>query len=468
MTQDGDIERRVFMASKLASRLQPFSHPARIAVIFALLVVAFLPQFEARADTHCVSKTNPACSITIQQAIDLASAGDTVSVSAAVYHERITITKDLTLRGSRTSQLPALTTTINGDGLGNVVTIQGGARTVNLDTLRITNGNVGSGGGIYNSFTTHYLTLNNLILDGNYAGEGGGIYSASGSLVIVDTWIGNNRAILNGGGISARGALSLTRVTVTGNQTNIIYGGGVYQESGTFQAQDSNISNNAAHNDGGGLYFTDVTATLERVTIDGNQSVTAVGGGIMNVDSQISLTNVTLSGNSVTYSEGGAAIYTIATPDHDASVMLYAVTVANNSAPAGSGGGLVAYAYPTALHPATYTVASSIFADNPGGNCDIRSNATFSSSDYNISDDATCPLPYHADHLNTDAHLQPLAWNLPGYVKTHAILSNSPAHRNSEACPPTDARGVRRPALLCDSGAFDLTLYMYLPLVVRE
>jgi len=353
------------MASKLASRLQPFSHPARIAVIFVLLVVAFLPQFEARADTHCVSKTNPACSSTIQQAIDLASAGDTVSVSAAVYHERITITKDLTLRGSRTSQLPALTTTINGDGLGTVVTLQSGAHLVNLDTLRITNGGIGSGGGIH-SFSTQHLNLDNLILAGNIAGYGGGIYSASGSLVIVDTWIGDNTAIEDGGGIWAAGALSLTRVTVTGNQTNNTFGGGIYQERGTFQAQDSSITNNAAHNEGGGLYFKQVTATLERVTIDGNQSVTAVGGGIMNQDSQISLTNVTLSGNSVNWYEGGAAIYTIASPDHTASVMLSAVTVANNSAPAGSGGGLVAYGYTTAQHPAAYTVSSSIFCGQPG------------------------------------------------------------------------------------------------------
>jgi predicted outer membrane repeat protein len=451
------------MAAKLASCLQRFSRLARFALMLLLFTAIFPPQNHARAATLCVSKTNPACYSLIQQAISAAGAGDTIVISAAVYNERLTIGKDLTLRGSTTTQLPAMTTTVNGGNAGSVVIIQNTAHTVILDTLKIINGNGSYGGGIQSH--TQHLSLMNVVVMDNFAAYGGGIYSTSGTLELADSFVGGNMAANYGGGIWASGALSLKRTTITTNQTQVVHGGGIYQENGTFEAQDSGISSNTAHNEGGGAYLKGVTATLERATINGNQSATSVGGGIYCEDCTITLTNVTLSGNHVSYAEGGAAIYAIATPGNSVTVSLFSVTIANNSAPAGSGGGLAGYGY-NAQSITSFIAAASVFAGNPGGNCHMEANATFTSWDYNVSDDATCALPAHADHASTDPHLQPLAWNAPGYVQTHAILISSPAHRNVEACAETDARGVRRP-MLCDSGAYDLSYWLNLPMVVR-
>jgi parallel beta-helix repeat protein len=439
--------RRVPMASNSASRattravshFRSFYPLSRLSLVLVLVALASLPQTAARADIHCVDPTRPwICSISIQSAINLASPGDVISISPRVYHERLTIDKSITLRGTTTSQLPPLTTTIDGD----------------------------AGGGVQCYGT--YLNLNQVTIDHNKGSQGAGIYFFDGSLTIVDSTIADNTASLTGGGISARGAVSLTRTNLTRNHTTDVYGGGVYQNIGTFQAQDSTISDNTAHNEGGGLYLSNLTSgTLDRVTISGNRTDTAVAGGMMIQDSQVSITNATLSGNSVIYSGSvGGAVYLVASPGHTASLFLNAVTVANNSAPASSGGGICAYGY-NPQSTATVTAVSSVFASNAGGNCNIEANAFSQSYDYNISDDNTCPLPYHADHPNTDPHLQSLALNPPSYVETHALLASSPAHRNSESCSPTDARGVRRPPLRCDSGSFDLSFWTYIPLVSR-
>ena len=134
---------------------------------------------------------------------------------------------------------------------------------------------------------------------------------------------------------------------------------------------------------------------------------------------------------------------------------IYASTIANNRVSANGGGGI---ATGETTRPITITVFSSILADNPGGNCAILGSATFQSWDYNISDDGTCNLPYHADLINTDPMLKPLALNAPGRVRTHALLIGSPADDHSiDGCnTPVDARGVTR-RLPCDTGAYEGT-----------
>ncbi len=445
----------------------PSNTLVRISLFLLLLGMAAYPTSTALADRHCVSKTDPACSSTIQAALNLASAGDTITISAATYNERITISKDITILGSTSPDILLVKTTIDGNGLpGSVVTIQNSAATVTLDTIKIINGSGASGGGI-NSNGAHLNLINSVITGNTVTNNGGGIYITGGSLGLTDTQVTTNIAANYGGGIFAttNANLTLNRTEISENKTNSVHGGGVYQMGGAFNASDSRISGNTAHGGGGGLFFVGVTATLERVTINGNQALGQDGGGIDNQNSSSTLTNVTLSGNSVISTYRGGAIYNTAKTGFTSSVALNSVTVANNSAAGSNGGGLAGYAAdgPSA---ASYSLSASLFADNTGGNCHDTALITFLSLDFNISDDATCPLPFHADLVNTDPLLMPLAYNPPGYVWTHALQDGSPAIRHAESCPPVDARGTRR-AVPCAVGAWDQTYWLNLVLITR-
>lgn len=70
---------------------------------------------------------------TIQQAINAASVGDTVSVSAGVYYEHLTIPKPITLIGANSN-----TTIIDGNGTGIIVSISVNSVTLSNFTIRNT------------------------------------------------------------------------------------------------------------------------------------------------------------------------------------------------------------------------------------------------------------------------------------------------------------------------------------------
>ena len=98
-------------------------------------------------------------------------------------------------------------------------------------------------------------------------GEFGTVYSNSGSLIINDTQISNNRTVS--------------------------YGGGVYLAGGTLSMTDCTVSNNIG-GDVGGIYLRTGTIVLTNVDIIGNSAVN-VGG----LYSSSGCTNVTINGGSV-------------------------------------------------------------------------------------------------------------------------------------------------------------------------
>lgn len=79
--------------------------------------------------------------ITIQEAIDNASSGDTIYVWAGTYFENVIINKTITLIGNDTTN-----TTINGGGTGNVVDIS--ADFINLTGFNITGSGIGDFAGV--------------------------------------------------------------------------------------------------------------------------------------------------------------------------------------------------------------------------------------------------------------------------------------------------------------------------------
>jgi len=169
-----------------------------IVVLVLALDVMLLPAQVARASTdiYVPSLTYP----TIQSGIDAASAGDTVHVAADTYNERITLKDGVKLLGAG-----AGVTTIDGSGVGPVVTANGVSSTTRLDGFTITNGSspfgAGTdsfGGGMYNVSSSP--TVTNCTFSGNSATYGGGISNEySSSPTVTNCTFSGNSASYGGG-----------------------------------------------------------------------------------------------------------------------------------------------------------------------------------------------------------------------------------------------------------------------------
>jgi predicted outer membrane repeat protein len=124
---------------------------------------------------------------TLAAAIAAASNGDKIRLDAGTFEGGVTIDKDVSLIGSGAGE-----TTITGPS--PVVAIAGGA-TATISSLTISGGSTGGGDG-----------------------SGGGIANA-GTLVLKDSTVSGNTALLKGGGIYNSGTLSVFKSTVSGNAT---------------------------------------------------------------------------------------------------------------------------------------------------------------------------------------------------------------------------------------------------------
>ncbi len=196
---------------------------------------------------------------TIQEAIVAASDGDSILVSHGTYRETIDfLGKAVTVKSEDGPYL----TTINGGGLGSVVSFRNGeSRASVIEGFSITNG-AGTlsgpytyGGGIYCWFSMPTIIGN--VIRGNSANyHGGGIYClSSDSALIVGNVIRGNRAH-NGGGIycSAQSNPTIMGNSVFGNYAELD-GGGIFCNWGSNPVLINNtITDNSAGYGGGGIY----------------------------------------------------------------------------------------------------------------------------------------------------------------------------------------------------------------------
>jgi hypothetical protein len=117
----------------------------------------------------------------IQEAIDVASNGDSISVLAGTYYERINYGgKALGVVGAGSA-----TTIIDGEGIGTVVRcVSGEGLGTVLQGVTITGGNAFEGGGMFNIDSIPQII--DCTFTGNYACYGGAIYNRNSDAVITD------------------------------------------------------------------------------------------------------------------------------------------------------------------------------------------------------------------------------------------------------------------------------------------
>lgn len=285
------------------------------------------------------------------------------------------------------------------------------------------------------------------------------VVEAGASAALRDLVLRDGYGFQLGGAAIVNGRLLLERVIVEGSSVNGDFqfwqgGGGLYVGGGgALTLRDSTVRNNATTGaDGGGVYgFTGSLISLERSAIIGNTAGN-VGGGLRTLgDAEIE--NSTLSGNVSAQWHGGAIFHT------DGLLTLRHSTVAANSAPAGTTGGIFVGTF-SALG-ARAELLGSVLGGNSGDQC-LRGffgsgPVSITSLGGNVAGDASCELTAAGDRAGVDPLLSSLAAN-GGPTVTHALAADSPAIDAAAAatCPATDQRGVARPqGAGCDSGAFE-------------
>jgi hypothetical protein len=197
-------------------------------------------------------------------------------------------------------------TSSNGGGIDlqeGVVSLQG--------ALVAGNEAQGCGGGIYagNLFASNELVLLWATVDDNEAGTcGGGIANLRATLDVTDSTISNNRAGTDGGGLFLSGAESSADLDITFvNDNTAVRGAGIVAIDGTsLSTIDSNIDDNVASIEGGGVWIGGAATEWG----DGSSAITdntaGRGGGFFAPGGAVYLDHSRLDRNHA-LSEGGGA-----------------------------------------------------------------------------------------------------------------------------------------------------------------
>ncbi len=242
----------------------------------------------------------------IQQGIDAASRGDTVTVAEGIYVENIQFHgKNIVLTSTDPLEFDVVANTIiDGNQAGSVVTFDGTENDTSvLSGLTIRNGKASHGGGICGgTVESHtHATIEYNVITASSAAFPGVVYESGGGVAWCDgllrrnVMVGNSagyaggaldecngvireNAILDNMATSSGGGLSSCRGTVEANQitrNTAYYGAGLAYCHGT--VLDNAVTDNSAQMHGGGFYRCS-SATVEGNLIFRNYAGSRGGG----------------------------------------------------------------------------------------------------------------------------------------------------------------------------------------------
>lgn len=251
---------------------------------------------------------------TIQAAINAATNGDTVRISAGAYVESLDISaKTITVQGgydATCSTFTGGTTTITAATSGSVVDFSTAA-VVSLRDLRLTGG-TSFGAGVDLLGSSH-VTLDNADIFNNNGASGAGGYIGGGSVLTYtnDSDIYDNTSSSSGGGFIVYGGL-YGYVSASDIDSNAaVTGGGIAVYGGTVRLDNADVVGNTATTNGGGLFISEGTVTLRNSVFVGETvpigQGAAAGGGIYAYASQVNLlgASTTVMNNTATTNGGG-------------------------------------------------------------------------------------------------------------------------------------------------------------------
>ncbi|MEQ1829122.1 MAG: DUF4347 domain-containing protein, partial [Pirellula sp.] len=354
--------------------------------------------------------------------------------------------------------------------IANLLANKGADGKISLREAVIASNNTAGGGGIYLGAGTFTLTIGGTGDDSSTLGDldiqtdvtifGAGIASttinggsvdrvievdgATGSLALTDVKITGGSINNDGGGIlieQSTGIAALNRVDVTGNAVTGggRFGGGIHVVGNLYMDSSLVRSNTATGSEGGGISNAG-TMTITRSSIFSNTATW--GSGVAQASGTATIENTTISGNSAASGGGGLDVW-------GGTMNVRYSTIASNTASSGSGGG-------TLQTGGTFTILSSIFADNNSSTGGRDLNGTFVSSGYNIIEhNSGFTGTVGTDQLGSDPSLAALAVDASSGQYVHVLNGGSIAiNTGGGTAPATDQRNVSR-SYLADVGAYE-------------
>lgn len=178
---------------------------------------------------------------------------------------------------------------VNNSTKSNGGAIQVSKGSITMENATVYNNSAANGAFLYVSTGT--LRVNNsLVYDNTSVNHGGAIYMKSGEVEILGGYIGiekddfnntrsNKSTNGNGGAIYiSGGTMTVDGGTITSNIAESQNGGAVFIDGGTFTVNNGNLYNNEAFASGGGAYIDGGTFTLNGGNIYSNKAPD--GGGI--------------------------------------------------------------------------------------------------------------------------------------------------------------------------------------------
>jgi hypothetical protein len=324
--------------------------------------------------------------------------------------------------------------------------VQCNAGTLTMENVRVSDSFAFTGGGIM-LLGCNGSSFSNIIVESNSAEErGGGLYSFTvggfpTDITVADSLVRDNAALFDsGGGVMVRGAfesniLRMSNTQVLNNSASIVGGGIMVDGEAELRVVDSTISGNTAEFGGGveaasfGGLFT--LADFISSTISGNSAT--FGGGGLNIDSfdfgsrsRMQLRNSTVSGNTSGDYAGGIA--TFAAFDGLSESLIIGTTIANNSSTIS---GLEVVSRAEFFGISETAIGNSIVANSGIENCGTLegadSIAVVADIGGNTVSDFTCGFPNVDTIAGVDPKLGPLQDN-GGPTETHAFrFADSPA-----------------------------------------
>ena len=224
----------------------------------AVLLTAALDEWFVDANAaECPGGTGtpsePFC--TIMDAVDAASAGDTIFIAPGTYPENLVLDKDLALIGTGGDRV----TVVDGQRRDVVIRLENGT-TTHIGGLTVTGGYTmdgqGGGGILLPGAGPTALTMTSSTIRGNASGSryfgaaGGGLMNGDmGEVELVNTTVSDNLVgSFNslGGGLYNRGVMRLKNCCLTGNQSSgpSERGSAIYN-SGELVLDGCTVSNNS-------------------------------------------------------------------------------------------------------------------------------------------------------------------------------------------------------------------------------
>jgi hypothetical protein len=276
-----------------------------VSIAAALIGTLALSQPGQAAEFTCVSG-NVACLIKAIREANANGEANTITLEAGTYP---LITVDNTTDGP--NGLPSIMSPLTLQGAGvDATVIERSAGTpafrllhvaatgaLTLEGLTLRGGIASSGlrlepgGGLFNNGGAVVLTRTKLT--GNVAGGGGALANHGGTVLLTQALVARNEALspTNGGGLLNTGTLILSEMTLANNRAE---NGGGLATSGTALVTNTTVTDNEAAV-GAGIFQSDGTLTIVTTTLARNHAVVE-GGGLFG--RMVTLLNATLTDNS--------------------------------------------------------------------------------------------------------------------------------------------------------------------------